>query len=160
MFKYCHEFLLLSSQVYISVYQLRKQLVNYSHFDLVETGTTLETRMATFSPSPAPRRSTRIRPPANSPPRRIRVTGNSRTASRLATPAIVTGDHGSVLSGMDVDEGSSVYTERASGRTSGEVTFARSDELTVSSYANLPVELRQVLKNAGMYSLTFSRRVQ
>jgi nuclear pore complex protein Nup133 len=61
---------------------------------------------------------------------------------------------------MDVDEGSSVFTERMNSRTSGEMLFAKSDELTVSSYANLPVELGQVLKNAGNYHFIVEIRVQ
>ncbi|KAF9464745.1 hypothetical protein BDZ94DRAFT_1161306 [Collybia nuda] len=107
--------------------------------------------MATFSPSPVPRRSTRTRPPVGSPPRRIRVTGNSRPVSRLQTPALTAGDHDSAHSVMDVDEANSIYNEKTSPRTSGEAIFAKSEELTASSYANLPVELKQVLKNADFY---------
>ncbi|KAF5381087.1 hypothetical protein D9615_003993 [Tricholomella constricta] len=111
--------------------------------------------MATFSPSPAPRRSTRNRPLATSPPRRIRVTGNtnSRTTSRFATPVRQPersrlNDNGSVLSGMDVDDGGSALSERMNLRAGGDALFAKSDQLTVSFYAALPVELKQVLKNA------------
>ncbi|KAF8077905.1 hypothetical protein FPV67DRAFT_1405325 [Lyophyllum atratum] len=113
--------------------------------------------MATFSPSPAPRRSTRNRPTAASPPRRIRVTGNinSRTASRLATPArqperIRPTDDASVLS-MDVDEAGSILSERINLRVGGETLFAKSDQLAVSFYATLPLELKQVLKNADFF---------
>lgn len=109
--------------------------------------------MATFSPSPAPRRSARNRLAPNSPPRRIRVTGNSRNTSRLATPVRqpernFTNDNGSVS--MDVDEGGSTIADRLSSRPSGDTEFAKSDQLSVSFYATLPVELKQVLKSSGM----------
>lgn len=83
------------------------------------------------------------------------MTGNSGPTSRLATPVRqqernpFINDNASVPSGMDVDEGSSVFTERSGLRASPEVVFARSNELSVSCYANLPVEVKQVLKNAG-----------
>jgi nuclear pore complex protein Nup133 len=47
---------------------------------------------------------------------------------------------------MDVDEGNSMLSDR-SGRT--ETLFAKSEEMSAAFYANLPVEVRQVLKNAG-----------
>jgi hypothetical protein len=106
--------------------------------------------MATFSPSPTPRRSTRLRPPANSPPRRIRV-GNSST-SRFATPVRGTGYlsvDDNAISGMDVDEGNSLASDRSTMRPAGDTIFAKSDELSVSFYTDLPVEVKQVLKNAG-----------
>ncbi|KAF8892544.1 Non-repetitive/WGA-negative nucleoporin C-terminal-domain-containing protein [Infundibulicybe gibba] len=118
--------------------------------------------MATFSPSPAPRRSSRLRPPANSPPRRIRVTGQSKPPSRLVTPARqlerspYIADNVSFASGMDVDEGSSVISERSSLRTNADTIFAQSHELSVSFYANLPVEVKQVLKNADFYGDAYS----
>ena len=53
---------------------------------------------------------------------------------------------------MDVDEASSVATEkRAFAHVGGDTTFAKSDELVVSLYASLPVELKQTLRNAGMH---------
>lgn len=48
---------------------------------------------------------------------------------------------------MDIDEGSSILSERSVSRV--ETVFAKSDELSVTFYANLPVEVKQVLKNAG-----------
>lgn len=45
---------------------------------------------------------------------------------------------------MDVDEGSVVQSALKS-----ESLFAKSDELYVAFYANLPVEVKQILKNAG-----------
>jgi hypothetical protein len=62
-------------------------------------------------------------------------------------------DNASVLSGMDIDEASSIATERAFARSNGETTFAKSVELTVSLYAHLPVELKQTLRSAGMYDI-------
>jgi nuclear pore complex protein Nup133 len=47
---------------------------------------------------------------------------------------------------MDVDEGGSVVH----GPSKSETLFAKSDELSVAFYANLPVEVKQVLKNAGV----------
>lgn len=106
--------------------------------------------MATFSPSPAPRRSNRLRPAGNSPgaTRRIRV-GSSRPTSRLATPVRAerhpfANDAASVTSGMDVDEGPSERAARGA-----EAVYAKSEELSVSFYTHLPVEVKQVLKNAG-----------
>lgn len=112
--------------------------------------------MSAFSPSPAPRRSVRNRPAVNSPPRRVRVTGNSRTTPRLATPVqhLNPNENASVLSSMDIDEASSIVTERAFARSGGETTFSKSDELSVTLYAHLPVELKQTLRSAGMHVLS------
>jgi nuclear pore complex protein Nup133 len=112
--------------------------------------------MATFSASPAPRR---IRPAGNSPTnaaRRLRL-GSSRPASHRGTPArptpesLAPANDGSPLgSAMDVDQSSSIFSDRA-GRP--EMLFARSEEMTVAFYAYLPVEVKQVLKNAGEYTI-------
>jgi nuclear pore complex protein Nup133 len=114
--------------------------------------------MATFSASPAPRRS---RPAGNSPTnaaRRLRV-GSSRPASHRGTPVQPTpeshpfvNDSSPMGSSMDVDQTGSVFSDRV-GKT--EVLFAKSEEMSVAFYANLPVEVKQVLKNAGefMYSI-------
>jgi hypothetical protein len=51
---------------------------------------------------------------------------------------------------MDIDEASSIVTERAFARSGGEITLSKSDELTVTLYAHLPVELKQTLRSAGM----------
>lgn len=51
---------------------------------------------------------------------------------------------------MDVDEAESVATERNATKVLGEAIYAKSDEMTVSFYASLPVEVKQVLRNAGM----------
>ncbi|KNZ71793.1 Nucleoporin [Termitomyces sp. J132] len=111
--------------------------------------------MATFSPSPAPRRSSRNKQPAVSPPRRTRTAAANttvRATSRLATPVRNRpGDHGSAFFAMDVDEGGSVLSERPNMRVVGETLYAKSDQLAVSFYASLPVELKQVLKNADFF---------
>ena len=52
---------------------------------------------------------------------------------------------------MDVDEASSIASERNFARSSGEITFSKSDELTVTLYAHLPVELKQTLISAGTH---------
>ncbi|KAF7363465.1 Methyltransferase type 11 [Mycena sanguinolenta] len=94
--------------------------------------------MATFSPSPTPRRSLRHRPLQNSPPKRTKVPG-----SRLATPSRGTPfGNDSVASAMDVD---SVVSDRSFIQRPGvETIYAKSDELSVSFYASLPVEVKQL----------------
>ena len=54
-------------------------------------------------------------------------------------------DSASNFSGMDVDE-DPVMSERVS---KVETVFAKSDELLVSFYTHLPLEVTQSLKNAG-----------
>ena len=51
------------------------------------------------------------------------------------------------------DEATSLIFERAI-RT--ETVFAKSQQLAVSFYSNLPVEVKQILKNSGEFSLAFS----
>ena len=46
---------------------------------------------------------------------------------------------------IDTDEGGSFVHAPSKSET----LFAKSDELSVTFYANLPVEVKQVLKNAG-----------
>ncbi|KAJ7111560.1 hypothetical protein C8R43DRAFT_1091558 [Mycena crocata] len=102
--------------------------------------------MATFSPSPTPRRSLRHRQLQNTPPKRNKAPG-----SRLATPSRGTPfGNDSIASAMDVD---SVHSDRSFIQRPGvETVFAKSEELSVSFYANLPVEVKQVLKNADFYA--------
>jgi nuclear pore complex protein Nup133 len=50
------------------------------------------------------------------------------------------------MSGMDVDERNLAVSERAS---KSDTVFAVSEEMVVSFHANLPVEVRQILKSAG-----------
>jgi len=118
--------------------------------------------MATFSSSPAPRRTTNRhitpRPPGTSPPVPSRRTrrGSTKPSSRLGTPArgpaqgqerlpYINDDGSSVMSGMDVDD-SVIHLPPP---PKPETLFTKSDELSVAFYANLPVEVKQVLKNAG-----------
>ena len=65
-------------------------------------------------------------------------------------------EESTVMTGMDVDDGRSVLSDsRGTGgglQKPTQVVFAKSDELSVSFYANLPVEVKQVLKNAGELS--------
>ncbi|KAJ7685205.1 hypothetical protein DFH06DRAFT_34186 [Mycena polygramma] len=101
--------------------------------------------MASFSPSPTPRRSLRHKQLQNSPPKRTKAPG-----SRLGTPF----GNDSIASAMDVD---SVASDRSFiQRTSVETVFAKSNELSVSFYANLPVEVKQILKNADFYLDAYS----
>ncbi|KAJ7940617.1 Non-repetitive/WGA-negative nucleoporin C-terminal-domain-containing protein [Mycena leptocephala] len=106
--------------------------------------------MASFSPSPTPRRSIRHRQLQNSPPKRTKAPG-----SRLGTPSRATPfGNDSIASAMDVD---SVVSDRSFiQRPSVETVFAKSDELSVSFYANLPVEVKQILKNADFYADAYS----
>lgn len=110
----------------------------------------VHTGMSAFSPVPTPRRTTRLRPPPTSPPPRTKVG----TGSRFATPVRTTPfghDNASIASGMDIDEGNSVTSDRgvSMARARIETVYARSDELVVSFYASLPVEVKQILKNSG-----------
>ncbi|KAJ6630853.1 hypothetical protein B0H10DRAFT_2160229 [Mycena sp. CBHHK59/15] len=108
--------------------------------------------MATFSPSPALTPRPRHRQFQNSPPRRNKAPG-----SRLATPSRATPfGNESIVSAMDVD---SVHSDRSFQRPSVETIFAKSEELSVSFYANLPVEVKQVLKNADFYSDAYTGAV-
>lgn len=102
--------------------------------------------MATFSPSPAPRRSSRLRQKAGSPVRKSSRLAAQKTTARLGSPS--QNDRQPTL--MDIDETESVATERSTTRAYGEAIYAKSDELTVSFYASLPVEVKQVLRSAGM----------
>jgi nuclear pore complex protein Nup133 len=120
--------------------------------------------MATFSASPAPKRTTKRhitpRQAGSSPPvttRRTRLA-SSKPTSRLGTPAhgiaaqdrlSHINDGSSVASGMDIDDSSSV----AHASSKSETLFAKSNELSVAFYANLPVEVKQVLKNAGEWEM-------
>ena len=128
--------------------------------------------MATFqTPTPTPRRSSRVgsRPPGYSPPvvqprrqRQLAIPSTGQSSrlptSRLTTPARNTApnripDDISISSDgaarMDVDdEATSLIFERAI-RT--ETVFAKSQQLAVSFYSNLPVEVKQILKNSGEF---------
>ncbi|KAI0957243.1 hypothetical protein AcW1_005700 [Taiwanofungus camphoratus] len=112
--------------------------------------------MSTFSPSPVPRRTVRRQTTSHghSPPiaRRTRA-GGSKPPSRFATPARhqerlpSVRDDESHTSGMDVDEGFEIH-ERIS---KAETIFAKSEESTATFYAQLPVEVKQALRNADFY---------
>ena len=116
------------------------------------------TTMATFSP--APRRTTRYAsigmspsPPRQGLGRRTR-SGSTQPQSRFSTPArrgnlAPVRDDDSIMSssGMDVDDDFSEIFERG---VKAETVFSRSKEMTVSFYAQLPVEVRQALRDAGM----------
>lgn len=106
--------------------------------------------MATFSPSPAPRRSTRLRQKPSDPAQKSSRL-SQKTIARFSPP-----DERLPTTLMDVDETESITTERSTTRGAyGETTYAKSDELTVLFYASLPVEVKQVLRSAGM---SFSRK--
>ncbi|KAF5373775.1 hypothetical protein D9758_000587 [Tetrapyrgos nigripes] len=107
--------------------------------------------MATFSSSPAPRRSARLHQPATTPPRRNRP---GQVGSRLNTPLrSVVNDNASLTPAMDVDSSrhGSVNSDRSFVAARAETIFAKSDQLSVSFYADLPVEVSQTLKNADFY---------
>lgn len=110
-----------------------------------------------FSPmgTPTPRRSNRKHTRLSAEPPSARYTGRSQQGSRAASrmssvaPSRTTpfADRMSrATSMMDVDGGGTVYAERS---LTQDTVFARSDELVVSFYAQLPVEVKQVLKAAG-----------
>lgn len=106
--------------------------------------------MATFSPSPAPRRSTRIR--ARSPTRR------NPTIGRLESPSVENSnltENELFRSAMDVDE---VLPDSGLSST-GEIIYAKTEELSVSFYANLPVEVKQVLRNADFCKTPYTGEI-
>lgn len=106
--------------------------------------------MASFSQSPVPpRRSARNRQPVSPPPRRAQRLANQPTATRITPNRLQRNGYGdaSPASGMDVDGDVSMSIDHAGP---SEMTYAKTDELAVSFYANLPVEVKQVLRNAGM----------
>ncbi|EIN07336.1 hypothetical protein PUNSTDRAFT_71669 [Punctularia strigosozonata HHB-11173 SS5] len=108
--------------------------------------------MATFSPSPGPRRNYVV------PPTRLRH-------SRLATPRAAADPDDSMedaisvasasVAGMDVDEIASIGGTASPSRSTlggprlkAETVYAKSEELKVVFYAHLPIEVKQVLRNA------------
>lgn len=99
--------------------------------------------MASFSVSPGPRRGGRL---GHISPVGMhgRLRAHSARAASRQTP-----DTASVVSGMNVDEEGISSPHDHAGRK--EAIFARSNEMTVSSYAVLPVEVKQVLKVAGAF---------
>ncbi|RPD66182.1 hypothetical protein L227DRAFT_539315 [Lentinus tigrinus ALCF2SS1-6] len=115
--------------------------------------------MATFSP--APRRTARYAsiglspsPPRQGLGRRTRA-GSTQPQSRISTPArrgslAPVRDDDSIMSGsgMDVDDDSSEIFERG---LKAETVFSKSKEMTVTFYAQLPVEVRQALRNADFF---------
>ena len=122
----------------------------------LSSGASRTTHMATFSP--APRRTARYSvgmspsPPRQGPSKRTRL-GSTQPQSRFSTPARrgnlpPVHDDDSIMSGsgMDVDEESSEIFERG---LKTETVFSKSREMTVTFYAQLPVEVRQALRNAG-----------
>ncbi|KAJ3516620.1 hypothetical protein NLJ89_g1011 [Agrocybe chaxingu] len=102
--------------------------------------------MATFSPSPAPRRSSRLN----------RGASPTRRNQRLAQTPTFIADTSSIASAMDIDERASIMTDRSLSRIGGDVLFAKTDEMSVLFYANLPLEVKQVLRisdfNIDQYS--------
>ncbi|THU89518.1 hypothetical protein K435DRAFT_969042 [Dendrothele bispora CBS 962.96] len=114
--------------------------------------------MATFSSSPAPRRSSRLHQNATSPPRRNRQNQNN---SRLNTPLrSAVNDDVSLTPAMDVDDSNSITSDRSFMSISrAETIFAKSDQLSVSFYADLPVEVSQILKNADFYRDLYSGEI-
>lgn len=60
---------------------------------------------------------------------------------------------------MDIDETESVATERSSTKSYGETIYAKSGELTVSFYASLPVEVKQVLRSADFFKDAYNGAV-
>ncbi|EIW51716.1 uncharacterized protein TRAVEDRAFT_136690 [Trametes versicolor FP-101664 SS1] len=93
-------------------------------------------------------------PPRQGATRRTRA-GSNQPQSRFSTPARRTGlaavnDDESVMSGsgMDVDDESSEVVERGL-RT--DTVFSKSKEMTVTFYAQLPVEVKQALRSADFY---------
>ncbi len=51
---------------------------------------------------------------------------------------------------MDIDDRNSLASDRTTVRSTGVAYLAKSEQLAVSFYANLPVEVLLVLKHAGV----------
>jgi len=100
--------------------------------------------MASFSVSPGPRRGGRL---GHISPTGMhgRLRAHSARAASRQTP--IASDSASVGSGMNVDEEGTPPLHDHAGRK--EAIFARSNEMIVSSYAVLPVEVKQALKVTG-----------
>ncbi|KAK0485184.1 Non-repetitive/WGA-negative nucleoporin C-terminal-domain-containing protein [Armillaria novae-zelandiae] len=115
--------------------------------------------MATFSPSPTPRRSVRLRQAPMSP-------GNTKfpvNHSRLGTPinasdtsSFINESRASIESAMDIDDRNSLASDRTTVRSTGVTYLAKSEQLAVSFYATLPVEVLLVLKHADFYGDSFT----
>lgn len=101
--------------------------------------------MATFSPSPAPRRSSRLQTHGNSPTRSQRPL---RLAQTSTLNQLIDGTN-TVASGMDLDDRASIFTDKSLSRMGSDILFAKTDEMSVSFYANLPLEVKQVLRTSG-----------
>lgn len=56
----------------------------------------------------------------------------------------------SVASAMDIDDRASIITDRSFSRLQGDAIFAKTDEMNVSFYASLPLEVKQVLRSSGL----------
>jgi len=101
--------------------------------------------MATFSSSPAPRRASRLHTTRGNSPQ-------PRRSHRLAaTPSQLANDTSSNISAMDIDERASIITDRSLSRMGGDMLFAKTDEMSVTFYASLPLEVKQVLRTSGLY---------
>ncbi|TFK76396.1 hypothetical protein BDN72DRAFT_755585 [Pluteus cervinus] len=122
--------------------------------------------MATSASTSAPRRTTRSRQAVASPPPKRTTVGASRPPPRFPTPSRQNLGHApfgartaSVASAMDIDEANSAFTERTVARLSGSTVFAKSEELTVTFYAHLPMEVKQVLKSADFYGDSYTGEI-
>ncbi|KAH9900978.1 Non-repetitive/WGA-negative nucleoporin C-terminal-domain-containing protein [Cubamyces lactineus] len=95
-------------------------------------------------------------PPRQGPTRHTRAGGSVQPQSRFSTPARQGGnlpavrDDESIMSGsgMDVDDESSEVFERG---LRADTVFSKSKEMTVTFYAQLPVEVKQALRNADFF---------
>ncbi|KIM49090.1 hypothetical protein M413DRAFT_95576 [Hebeloma cylindrosporum] len=111
--------------------------------------------MATFSPSPAPRRSSRLQTRGNSPARSQRPLRFSQTP---ILNQVVDGTN-SVASGVDFDDRASIFTDKSLSRMGGDIMFAKTDEMSVSFYANLPLEVKQVLRTSDFNKDPYSGEI-
>ncbi|KAK0500496.1 hypothetical protein EDD18DRAFT_1307884 [Armillaria luteobubalina] len=115
--------------------------------------------MATFSPSPAPRRSARLRQAPVSPGNTKFTVNNSRLGTPINasdTSSFINESRASIDSAMDIDDRNSLASDRTTVRSTGVTYLAKSEQLAVSFYANLPVEVLLVLKHADFYDDSFT----
>ncbi|PBL03649.1 hypothetical protein ARMGADRAFT_1095393 [Armillaria gallica] len=115
--------------------------------------------MATFSPSPAPRRSARLRQAPVSPGSAKFPVNNSRLGTPINasdTSSFINESRASIDSAMDIDDRNSLASDRTTVRSTGVAYLAKSEQLAVSFYANLPVEVLLVLKHADFYGDSYT----
>ncbi|KAF8636731.1 hypothetical protein AX17_003534 [Amanita inopinata Kibby_2008] len=120
--------------------------------------------MASFTPPMTPRRLAKSKIPPHSPPRKIKLTA-SKPTSRLTTPiraverSPFTHENTPLVPSMDADGTRPMLPERSTSKPNVDTVFAKSDELSVSFYADSPMEVKHILRNADFYRDAYSGEI-